>query len=86
MSYTTSESKRISDWMDMGGLHEHRCFSAIFFSSLKFDSNQKRKGRTIDWQDLYFPIGCGMVKGGVPANTPLEKQPDGSYAPVICND
>lgn len=53
-----------------------------FFSSLKFDTNQKRRGRTIDWQDLYFPIGCGMAKGGVPPNVQLAKQADGSYTPV----
>lgn len=52
------------------------------FSSLKYDGNQQRRGRTIDWQDLYFPIGCGMQKGGVPANVPLVKQSDGSYVPV----
>lgn len=52
------------------------------FSSLKYEANQKRRGRTIDWQDLYFPIGCGMVKGGVPPNVPLIKQSDGKYVPV----
>lgn len=52
------------------------------FSSLKLDTNQKRRGRTIDWQDLYFPIGCGKSKGGIPPNIPLIRQADGSYAPV----
>lgn len=51
-------------------------------STLKFDGKEKRRGRTIDWQDLYFPIGCGMVKGGVPANVPLIKEMDGSYTTV----
>lgn len=51
-------------------------------SSLKLEPSVRRRGRTIDWQDLYFPIGCGMVKDGVPANIPLIRHSDGSYTPV----
>lgn len=75
----TSESTSVQIIVKIEQLHEN---FVEYFSSVKFDANQKRKGRTIDWQDLYFPIGCGMMKGGVPANTPLAKQSDGSYAPV----
>lgn len=39
----------------------------------------KRRGLTLDWKNLYFPIGCGMVKGGVLPNVPVVQRPDGSF-------
>lgn len=36
----------------------------------------------LDWQNLYFPIGCGMVKGGVPTNVMVTQRPDGSFGPA----
>lgn len=59
-----------------GGRHIGR------FSTIKLEPNHRRRGRTINWQDLYFPIGCGKVKDGVPANIPLMRQTDGSFIPV----
>lgn len=43
---------------------------------------QKKKGQVLDWKDLYFPIGCGMVKGGVLPNVPVIQRPDGTFAVV----
>lgn len=51
-------------------------------STIKLEPNHRRRGRTINWQDLYFPMGCGKVKDGVPANIPLMRQTDGSFIPV----
>lgn len=39
----------------------------------------RKKGRLIDWKNLYFPIGCGMVKNGVPANVMVIQRPDGTF-------
>lgn len=39
----------------------------------------RKRGRLIDWKNLYFPIGCGMVKNGVPANIMVVQRPDGTF-------
>lgn len=51
--------------------------------TLKSDDRPKKKGRLVDWKNLYFPIGCGMLKGGVPADVPLVQQADGIFLPVF---
>lgn len=50
--------------------------------TLKSEDRPKKKGRLVDWKNLYFPIGCGMMKDGVPADVPLVQQPDGSFVAV----
>ncbi|XP_037037867.1 uncharacterized protein LOC119075495 isoform X2 [Bradysia coprophila] len=39
----------------------------------------KPKGVMLDWKDLYFPIGCGMAKGGVILNAPVIRAPGGIF-------
>jgi hypothetical protein len=39
----------------------------------------KPKGVMLDWKDLYFPIGCGMAKGGVLLNAPVIRAPGGQF-------
>lgn len=39
-----------------------------------------KEGLTLVWKDLYFPIGCGMVKGGISPNVPVVQRPDGTFA------
>lgn len=51
--------------------------------TLNSENRPKKKGRLVDWKNLYFPIGCGMMKGGVPPDVPLVQQADGSFLPVI---
>lgn len=43
------------------------------------DADEKPKGVMLDWKDLYFPIGCGMAKGGVLLNTPVIRAPGGIF-------
>lgn len=50
--------------------------------TLKSEDRPRKKGRLVDWKNLYFPMGCGMIKGGVPADVPLVQQADGSFSPV----
>ena len=45
-------------------------------------ANEKSVGQTVAWKDLYFPIGCGMVKDGVKPNIPVVQRPDGTYTSV----
>lgn len=47
------------------------------------EEKTKKKGLSLDWKDLYFPIGCGMVKGGLMPNVPIVQHPDGTFA-VSC--
>lgn len=37
----------------------------------------------LDWKDLYFPIGCGMAKGGVVLNAPVVRAPGGNFKQVV---
>ncbi|KAJ6643834.1 hypothetical protein Bhyg_08799, partial [Pseudolycoriella hygida] len=43
------------------------------------EKHYKPKGVMLDWKDLYFPIGCGMSKGGVLLNTPVIRAPGGTF-------
>lgn len=43
----------------------------------------KPKGVMLDWKDLYFPIGCGMAKGGVLLNAPVIRTPSGIFQQVV---
>lgn len=53
-------------------------FNRILSPEEKF----RKKGRLLNWEDLYFPIGCGMVKGGVPTNIMVVQRPDGRFGPA----
>lgn len=36
----------------------------------------------LNWKDLYFPIGCGMARGGLLLNAPVIRAPDGYFKQV----
>lgn len=60
----------------------------IFFYPCISDSKtgikiKPKNGKTLVWKDLYFPIGCGMVKGGIIPNVPVVQRPDGTFAVII---
>lgn len=54
----------------------------IFNRILSPEEKFRKKGRLLNWEDLYFPIGCGMVKGGVPTNIMVVQRPDGTFGPA----
>lgn len=62
---------------------KYKLFDFLFkFPEYSVDADEKPRGVMLDWKDLYFPIGCGMAKGGVLLDAPVFRAPGGSFQQV----